>query len=184
MDSSIAPTIAVGSTNPVKLAAARNVVTRVWPLATVASIDVPSGVPAQPLSDQDAITGARNRAVAAQRALNADFGVGIEGNVDDSAMGMYVTGWAAVVDRHGEIGIGAGGRFLLPEHLAVHVRRGTELGLLMDEIVHEDNTKQRQGAVGIFTGGLVDRTQALELAVVFALTRFIVPSLYTVPPTS
>ncbi|MEZ4610887.1 MAG: DUF84 family protein [Caldilineaceae bacterium] len=56
-------------------------------------------------------------------------------------------------------------------------RRG--LGALMDEIVNEDNTKQRQGAVGIFTGGLVDRTQALELAVIFALTRFVAPTLYT-----
>ena len=52
--------------------------------------------------------------------------MGIEGNVDDSPLGMYVTGWAAVVDRHGEAGIGAGGRFLLPEHLAVHVRGGAE----------------------------------------------------------
>ncbi|MEZ4556813.1 MAG: inosine/xanthosine triphosphatase [Caldilineaceae bacterium] len=173
------PTIAVGSTNPVKLNAARNVVTRVWAGAEVQAVDVPSGVAAQPLRDQDAITGACNRAQAARDALDADFGVGIEGNVDDSPLGMYVTGWAAVVDRHGEVGIGAGGRFLLPEHLAVHVRSGAELGALMDEIVNEDNTKQRQGAVGIFTGGLVDRTQALELAVIFALTRFVAPTLYT-----
>jgi non-canonical (house-cleaning) NTP pyrophosphatase len=48
----------------------------------------------------------------------------------------------------------------------------------MDRFVCEENTKQRQGAVGILTGGLIDRTAALEIAVVFALTRFINPSYY------
>lgn len=173
------PTMAVGSTNPVKLNAARNVVVRVWPHATVEAVQASSGVAAQPLSDREAIEGARNRAHGARAALDTEFGIGIEGNVDDSALGMFVTGWAVVVNRQHETGIGAGGRFLLPEHLAVQVRRGVELGTLMDVIVKQDNTKQRQGAVGIFTGGLIDRTEALELAVAFALTRFIMPTLYT-----
>ena len=39
--------IAVGSTNPVKIAAVADVVRRVWPEATVQGVETPSGVSAQ-----------------------------------------------------------------------------------------------------------------------------------------
>jgi non-canonical (house-cleaning) NTP pyrophosphatase len=45
----------------------------------------------------------------------------------------------------------------------------------MDEVAGEVNTKQRQGAVGILTTGLMTRQAALEVAVLFALTRFVQP---------
>ncbi|MEZ4717356.1 MAG: DUF84 family protein [Caldilineaceae bacterium] len=168
------PTIAVGSTNPVKLNAARNVVTRVWAGAEVQAVDVPSGVAAQPLRDQDAITGAQSGAGGPGRA-GRGLRRGHRGQRGRLAAGHV---------RH-RLGRGGGsprrsrhrcGRALPPAGTPGRPRRsGAELGALMDEIVNEDNTKQRQGAVGIFTGGLVDRTQALELAVIFALTRFVAP---------
>ena len=71
--------VAVGSTNPVKVAAARSVIERVWPGATIASVVVPSGVRPMPLSDAECIEGAKNRAVAAQQVAMADLGIGIDG---------------------------------------------------------------------------------------------------------
>ncbi|MEZ4581921.1 MAG: DUF84 family protein [Caldilineaceae bacterium] len=91
---------------------------------------------------------------AARDALDADFGVGIEGNVDDSPLGMYVTGWAAVVDRHAEVGIGAGGRFLLPEHLRLSTSAARIGRASWTRSSMRTTPGQRQGAVGIFTGGL------------------------------
>lgn len=171
-------TIAVGSTNPVKLAAVTHAVVRVWPGAVIESVVAESGVRAQPLSDDEAITGATNRAQRAQQASNADLGIGLEGSVAESAYGMFVTGWAAVVDRAGTLGIGGSGRFLLPTPIADGLRNGGELGTLMDQLVRQENTKQRQGAVGILTSGLITRTEALETAVIFALTRFLNPTYY------
>ncbi|MBX3013474.1 MAG: inosine/xanthosine triphosphatase [Caldilineaceae bacterium] len=177
----IPTTVAVGSTNPVKVQAVRNSIQRIWPNAEVSGVAVASGVREQPLSDDEAIDGATNRARAAQLALASDLGIGLEGNTQAMAQGIFVTGWAVVVDRHGVIGIGSGGRFLLPAALAAPLQQGAELGHLMDAWVGQVNTKQKQGAVGIMTNGLISRTQALEIAVIFALTRFLNPAYYQLP---
>jgi inosine/xanthosine triphosphatase len=167
--------VSVGSLNPVKVAAVANVVRRLWPSATVAGIAAPSGVAVQPLTDEEAISGALNRARVALAANEAQLGVGLEGNTVESAYGMFTTGWAAVVDQRGVVGLGSSGRLPLPEPVALAVRQGRELGLVMDELVGEVNTKQRQGAVGILTHGLISREGALEIAVLYALARFLHP---------
>lgn len=171
-------TIGVGSTNPVKVRAVTQAIERVWPTVVIESVQVESGVRAQPMSDDEAITGATNRARSAQQVSNADLGIGLEGSVADSPYGMFVTGWAAVVDRSGTLGIGGSGRFLVPATIADGLRNGGELGTLMDQLVGQTNTKQRQGAVGILTGGMISRTEALASAVIFALTRFLNPAYY------
>ncbi|MFZ1755392.1 MAG: DUF84 family protein, partial [Caldilineaceae bacterium] len=89
-----------------------------------------------------------------------------------------VGGWAAVVDRDGCLGIGAGGRVLLPESIAHRVRAGEELGPVMDDFSGRRNVKHGEGAIGIFTAGLIERTAALEVALTYALARFITPENY------
>lgn len=173
-------TVAVGSANPVKVQAVYNSIQRIWPNAEVNGIAVASGVRAQPLRDEEAITGAVNRARAARQQLDYDLGIGLEGNTNESAYGVFVTGWAAVVDRYATLGIGGSGRFLLPPALVDRLRQGEELGDLMDEWAGQANTKQKQGAVGIMTNGLISCTDALQTAVIFALTRFLNPEYYQV----
>lgn len=175
MNQLVITTVAVGSTNPVKVQAVHNSIQRIWPTAEVHGVTVVSGVRAQPLSDDEAITGAINRAQAARFSLDSDLGIGLEGNTHETAQGIFVTGWAAAVDRHDQVGIGGSGRFLLPTVLVERLRLGAELGDLMDEWAGQTNTKQKQGAVGIMTNGLISRTTALETAVIFALTRFLHP---------
>lgn len=170
--------VVVGTTNPAKLAAVRGAVQRIWPNATVTGAHLESGVRAQPLDDEEAILGATNRARLALQSGDADLGVGVEGNTVEMAQGMFSTAWVVVVDRGGALGLGSSGRFLLPESVAQAVRQGGELGPLMDEFTGEQNTKHKQGAVGILTNNLITRTAALETAVIFALTRFINPGYY------
>lgn len=172
-------TVAVGSTNPVKIQAVRHSIQRVWPTAEVQGVAVASGVRAQPLSDDEAIEGAVNRARAACQQTGCDLGIGLEGNTTESPQGIFVTGWAAVVDQHDTLGIGGSGRFLLPTALVARIRQGAELGDLVDEWAGQQNSKQKQGAVGIITNGLISRTEAFETAVIFALTRFLNPHYYT-----
>lgn len=172
-------TVAVGSANPVKVQAVRNSIQRIWPDAEVYGVTVASGVRAQPLSDDEAIAGAINRAQAARLALDSDLGIGLEGNTHETtAHGVFVTGWAAAVDRQAHMGLGGSGRFLLPAALVERLHLGAELGDLMDEWAGQANTKQKQGAVGVMTNGLISRTTALETAVIFALTRFLNPAYY------
>ncbi len=170
--------IAVGSKNPVKVAAVENVARKVWPNCEVTGVEVDSGVSVQPRSDDEAILGATNRARAALEAMNADYGVGLEAAAIDRLEGTFTNHWVVVVNRAGEKGVGGGGGILLPEKVAAEIQKGRELGPVMDEFIGEDNTKQKNGAVGILTNDIVTRTSAFEKTVAYALTRFINPQYY------
>lgn len=170
--------IAVGSTNPVKVAAARAVLAPLVHGATVVGVGVASGVSAQPFGDEETIRGARARAVAARELLDADLGIGIEGGCVDGALGMRTCAWAVVVDRSGRSGTGGSLVLPLPPRVAAMVRSGVELGHAMDALVAQHNTKHGAGAVGILTDGLVDRQRAYEVLVTYALAPFLTPQFW------
>lgn len=169
--------VAVGSTNPVKLAAARAVIAPLAPDAAFEGIAVPSTVPDQPVGDDQTIRGAVARARAAREALGADLGVGIEGGVVELPDGtMRTCAWAAVVAVDGRRGIGGSLAMPLPAQVASWVRDGLELGHAMDRLVAERGTKHGKGAVGILTAGLVDRQAAYETIVTYALAPLLTPA--------
>lgn len=174
--------IAVGSKNPVKLAAARAVVTRLVSNVMVEAIDVPSGVPDQPFGDDETIRGALARARIAREKLDADFGIGLEGGVVEMPDGtMRTCAWAAVVSRGGHHGVGGSLAMPLPDPVAQLIRSGMELGHAMDKVTGHSNTKHGAGAVGILTAGLVDRQGAYEVLVAYACAPFLATS---GPPSS
>ncbi len=161
---------AVGSLNPVKVGAAREIISRIAPHVRVHGVAVPSGVPDQPWGDDETIRGAVARAHAARSALDADFGIGIEGGVvPDSDGGVRTCAWAAIVSRDGHEGVGGSLSLRLPGDVARLVRDGLELGHAMDAYSGQENVKQGVGAVGILTGGLVTRQQAYEVIVAYAV---------------
>jgi inosine/xanthosine triphosphatase len=170
--------VAVGSANPVKLAAARAVLAWAAPGASVEPRAVPSGVPDQPLGDDETIRGARARAIAAREALDADLGVGLEGGVVDGPDGMRSCAWCVVVHRDGREGVGGSLAMPLPDAVAAMIRGGEELGHAMDRLVAERGTKHGKGAVGILTKGRIDRQGAYEVLVTYALAPFLTPALY------
>jgi inosine/xanthosine triphosphatase len=170
--------VGVGSTNPVKLSAARAVLGRVAPSAAMEGVRVSSSVPDQPFGDEQTIRGAIARARAARQAVNGELGIGIEGGVVEAEGIMRTCAWAAVVDAQGHESVGGSLAMPLPSVVADLVRQGTELGEAMDILVGEHDTKHRQGAVGILTAGLVDRQAAYEVILTYALARFLTPSLW------
>jgi inosine/xanthosine triphosphatase len=171
--------IAVGSKNPVKIAAATAVLAPLAALATFEGVAVASNVPDQPFGDDETIRGARTRAEAARAALDADLGVGIEGGCVETTDGMRTCAWAVVVDRDGRVGTGGSLAMPLPDSVAQLIRDGAELGHAMDALVAQHNTKQGRGAVGILTAGLVDRQRAYEILVTYALAPFLTPEYFT-----
>jgi inosine/xanthosine triphosphatase len=162
--------IAVGSMNPVKIGAALAVIQRLAPHARVEGIAVESGVSDQPWSDEETIRGALTRAHAARSALDADWGIGIEGGVIDAGGGVVRTcAWAAIVSREGREGVGGSLSLELPRRVAELVVGGMELGHAMDAVSGERDVKRGVGAVGILTQGLVSRQAAYETLVAYAL---------------
>jgi non-canonical (house-cleaning) NTP pyrophosphatase len=55
---------------------------------------------------------------------------------------------------------------------------GRELGPLMDELLGEENIKQKGGAVGALTAGLVPRSDTFAVAVAYALAPFVAREFY------
>lgn len=170
--------IAVGSTNPVKYNATRSVLVQVYPAAAFATYSVSSGVPDQPWGDIQTRQGALVRAQAAQDALDADLGVGLEGGVQETEFGLFTCAWCAVVDRQGTTGIGGSSCVHLPDPVANQLRSAVELGSAMDALSGQHNTRQGLGAIGLLTKGLSSRQQAYEALIKMALAPFVRPEWY------
>jgi inosine/xanthosine triphosphatase len=160
--------VAVGSGNPVK----RDAVAAALPDATVESVSVASGVPEQPWGDDETIEGARNRAERALDAGEYNLGVGLEGGVAVRNGDLFLVMWAAASDGE-RIEIGGGPRMRLPDDVAARLRDGAELGPVMDDLLDTSGVAENQGAAGVLTGGITNRTEALRTAVAGALGPFV-----------
>ncbi|QCW04450.1 inosine/xanthosine triphosphatase [Natrinema pallidum] len=164
--------LAVGSTNPVKIDAVERTLERYEP--TVTAVDVDSGVAEQPRSIDETVTGAENRARRACAATDADYGVGLEGGVArlDGTPGLSLIMWGAVTDGD-RTARGGGPTLRLPDGIAERVADGAELGPVMDDRLGTDGIAEADGAAGVLTDGLTDRTQALGEAVASAFGPFV-----------
>jgi inosine/xanthosine triphosphatase len=172
--------VAVGSTNPSKVEAVRAILAKLAPEAEVVGLEVPSGVPAQPVGLAETRKGAQNRATAALAAAQADLGVGLEGGVEFDADGCWVINVAVVVDRQGRAGHAQGLRMLLPPYVGSRIQQGLELGDVIDELARQQNTRLHAGAVGVLTDGAINRRLMWEMAFASALPPLLHPGLY--PP--
>jgi inosine/xanthosine triphosphatase len=149
--------IVVGSLNPVKIAAVSSVMLSLYPQARIAGIPAASGVAVQPRSDAETRAGALNRARAVLEIAGADLGVGLEGGLIETEIGLMTCAWCAVVTADGRTGIGGGAHMMLPPAATALLDQGIELGAVMDRLTGQHNTKHADGAIGILTGGLETR---------------------------
>ncbi|MFC0298757.1 DUF84 family protein [Geobacillus jurassicus] len=148
-------TIAVGTKNEAKVAAVRSVFGEDCRLV---ALDVPSGVSAQPLSDEETRLGAIQRAQRALEAAEADIGIGLEGGVMKIDGRWWLCNWGALVDRNGVVVAASGARLVLPPDVGAGLEAGRELGDVMEEYTGRRNIRRKEGAVGVLTNGRVDRS--------------------------
>lgn len=154
-----------------------------WPegACDIVPVSVDSGVTAQPMSDAEGIRGAANRAQRARMALDADFGVGLEGGLHEVDGRWFDCGWVVVVDRDGREGIGSTVKIQTPAKVIALVHQGMELGVANDLFFGAANSKQAQGHFGLMTNGAITRAQGYRDGVIMALTRFLHPDLFEEP---
>ncbi|QVK19493.1 DUF84 family protein [Mycoplasmatota bacterium] len=148
--------IVVGSSNKVKVNAIKNIFANY----EVVGIAVKSKVSDQPISDEETIRGALNRALGAKRF--GDIGIGLEGGVQQTSFGMLVVNYGVLVDEKSQVYLAGGSRFLLPNEVSKDIYKGKELGDIMDQYANKRNVKHDEGAVGIFTNNFVKRTEIFE----------------------
>jgi inosine/xanthosine triphosphatase len=172
--------IIVASQNPVKVKATLDGFRKMFPKEQfkIKGIKVDSEVKDQPLSDEETLLGAENRAHKAMKNYpKADYYIGIEGGVEQKGKEMYTFAWVAIVSKK-IMGRGKTASFLLPPKVVKLIKEGKELGAAMDRVFNKTNSKQKEGAIGILTGGIIDRKTLYTPAIISALIPFKKSSLY------
>lgn len=173
--------VIVGSLNPVKIICARKAFKRVWPENTwfVEGAAAQSSVSNQPMSDEETLRGATNRAEWCLKHTQADFGVGIEGGIQLIGSRYFGCGWVVVKRRSdGAIGMGSSARVEIAPALMELIQKGEELGIAADALFNTTNVKQSEGHFGLMTNGLITRTSGYIDGTIFALSRFLQPQLF------
>ncbi|MFZ3216290.1 MAG: inosine/xanthosine triphosphatase [Candidatus Acidiferrales bacterium] len=204
--------VAVGSTRKPKVGAVSEALAAIraahadFPPFEIAAVEVPSGVRHTPLTREDLMAGARQRAEALVQLARANkerwkYFVGLEGGLDvvpgldampslDAVPELDVVGearrrwvflesWAYVTDGQGRGAFGQSGAVLLPETLAgTVVDQGVELAEAIDAFAGGHNIRDAEGAWGILTRNMISRQESFRLAVTNAFAPFFNQELY------
>ncbi|GGB47936.1 DUF84 family protein [Fictibacillus barbaricus] len=149
--------IGMGSSNPAKIKAADPFLAY-FKEAELLSYSSDSLVSAQPFSDEETKEGAINRAKDCVKQ-GASIGLGFEGGVMEMEDGMYLCNWGAVADKDGNVFSAAGARILLPLSIVEGLKQGQELGTLMGEFTQDPEIRKKDGAIGVFTSGMLTRSE-------------------------
>jgi len=166
----------------------------------VVGVEVESGVTHTPLSREETMTGARQRAealvkLAQQKNEPWEYFVGLEGGLDvvgqaflpvhkdarsatnltnaPATRHVFLHNWAYVCDRHGRGAFGQSGAIVLPAALAATVvDQGVELSQAIDEYAGGRGIRDAQGAWGVLSRNIITRQDSFRTAVINAFAPF------------
>ena len=173
--------IIVGSTNPVKINSTKAAFETAFPdeAFEVEGVTAVSDVRDQPMSSDETLLGARNRAKYVKNLRSdADYWIGIEGGIEEHEEVLEAFAWMVIIGSDGTVGKARTSSFVLPHEVSLLVRAGMELGQADDKVFNMKHSKQRNGAVGLLTNDLIDRSEYYKQAVILALVPFLKPELY------
>jgi inosine/xanthosine triphosphatase len=186
--------VAVGSTRRPKLNAVWEAVSVFGPTLDpnvqfeVVGVEVPSGVRHTPLSREDLMAGARQRAgalaaMARERSEPWKYFVGLEGGLDvvreANRRWVFLENWAYVADLSGRGAYGHSGGILLPEALVERVvDAGVELADAIDAFAGGRGIRDAQGAWGVLSRNLITRQDAFRTSVINAFAPFFNASVF------
>ena len=186
--------IAVGSTRRPKLGAVSEALKTIGPNLNpdaefeIVGAETPSGVSHTPLTRNEIMEGARNRAhsllgMSRSRQERRHYFVGLEGGLDvieeRGERFVFLENWAYVLDSQGRGAFGQSGGVLLPPELVRSVvDDGIELGEAIDAFAGDRGIRDAQGAWGVLTKNAITRQDAFRVALINAFAPFYNASLY------
>jgi len=166
--------VVIASENPVKIEVAKQAFLSCFPNENFEYISVKSqsGIPDQPMGDEQTILGVKNRIeFIKSKYPEADYFVGQEGGLIDTGKEMHETAFVGIEDKNGFFALGKTASFLIPFKIAEFVRQGDELGTANDKVTGLVNSKQAGGVISTITDGIIDRTKLYFQAAAIALSQ-------------
>lgn len=173
--------IYIGSENPIKIESTRKGFEEVF--KNISELEfvgksVLSGVEDQPMTNEETLLGAENRAKSLKENFpDGDFFVGLEGGIQIIGDEMEAFAWIVVLGDK-LVGKAQTSTFQLPPKIVELINLGIELGHADDMVFQRKNSKQGNGAVGILTNNVIDRAEYYRHAVILALIPFVNVELY------
>ncbi len=187
--------VAIGSTRLPKVNAVKSVFEKLAPelgfdagAIRYQALSVDSGIASMPMTIEELMQGARNRARNVHHALQKqhlepDFSVGLEGGFfceifDTGETVYFLQSWVYVMQ--GEYGFfGSSAAVPVPEKIIREMKeREVELGLIIDNYGAQSNIRDKGGAFEIFTRGHINRQQSYEMALICAMAPYYHKTLY------
>lgn len=169
--------VIIASKNPVKINATKKAFENVFnDRFEFEGFSADSLVSDQPMNNIETLTGAMNRLENIQH-LKADYFVSIEGGVDLLDDNYEVFAWIIISDKK-KTGKAKTATFPLPLKISKLIKEGYELGDADDMVFKRSNSKQKNGAVGILSKNLINRTDYYVHAIILALIPFTNSKLY------
>ena len=164
--------ILIGTHNRAKTKAVQTISSIYYPDASFENIEVASLVSDQPMSQEETRQGAINRAKQLMEDTDALFGIGLEGGVHEIEGQLYICNWGALVTNEGDVFTATGAGVPLPQEIADQLRAGAELGPVMDVYTNKNDIRHDEGAIGVFSNGLVNRSAMFEHIMLLLIGQF------------
>ncbi len=184
--------IFVGSTNPVKMSAVKQVFSIVFPNEniTVKNFDVSSEVSNQPIELSNVVKGAVKRAQnALEKAKRVfptyfkiedekNFSIGIEAglvSIPFTISGYLDYQFCAIIDKSGKISVGSNSGWEYPRGVINSIinNRDLEIADIMAKISGDNEIKHHGGAIGYFSKGKLKREELTQQGIFMALIPWI-----------
>ena len=180
--------ICVGSTNPVKINAAKHAFLLIFPKHIVhcEEMHALSEVADQPMTEAETRLGAQNRVRYCARHYaqqgpesEMDFFVAMEGGVDEFEEGAATFAYVAILSNEGIMTTGRSANLPLPNKVFKRLQENEELGHVMDDLFNTSNIRQKGGAIGLLTNHAATRESIYTQALVLALAPMLHPEHYS-----
>ncbi len=175
--------VALGSANPAKMKGTRLAFSHAFGTVVLKAVDTTALVRSQPLTLEETVEGAQERAIFALETARPDYGVGVEAGLVELGKGwpghhlnLQV---AAVVDSAGHLSFGCSSGFPIPGKFASKLKEShEELDRYAHELTGAGKIREEHGIVYHLSGRRLSRVQMTEQCVSMALFPWLNPKVY------
>ena len=171
--------IAVGTTNPAKLAGVRSAFSKYFDGVELRPVDSSSVARSQPKGLDEMIEGATSRAKFALSKVGGDYGVGVEAGIFTVGGVYFDNQQAAIVDPSGKVSLGQSAGYMLPKDaMEKMVKEGSELERWAESISGIKEIGDKGGLINHLTNGKMTRSELTEQCVTTALIPWLHRDVY------